>query len=329
MRASVRSTAILLLLSAGAPIRAEDAESNRTPVDDAAIRQAVINATVFLDTGGAELEKGASCINCHHAPLRRWALHEADRAGIQVDLDALQRLTANQLQKLAELQDDYRDKQWGHSLSAFYVLGNVDDVSSTVSGDLLHSLTDIIVVEQSADGSWKAAQQFANQRRPGRDADQVQTMWSVLALSAASGAEVTAARNRGLEWLNATEPGTTIDARALRVLIERQWGQPERRQQALMQLLKTQRPDGGWGWQPDDPGEAWATGLALYALSQSNEEELASVIDRGRSFLLNTQQADGSWQVQGKLTANSDMSSYFGTVWAIVGLCRALPPDAH
>ena len=40
----------------------------------------------------------------------------------------------------------------------------------------------------AADGSWKAANQFAKERRPKNDAQEVQTMWSVLALSRFIGA---------------------------------------------------------------------------------------------------------------------------------------------
>jgi hypothetical protein len=316
---------ILLFLSVASTGAGDDA-STSGPVDDAACRQAVVNATAFLDAGGAELEKGASCINCHHAPLRRWALREAARAGIAVDLDALQLATASQLEKLAEVKDDYRDKQWGHTLSAFYVLGDLGDASSSLAEDVLHELAKIIVAEQSADGSWEAAQQFGNQRRTSRDADQVQTMWSILALSRMEpNTESTAARDRGLDWLNAGEPGTTIDARALRFVIEQTFGQPERREEVLKPLRETQRPDGGWGWQPEDPSEAWPTGLALYALSQANDDGLRSVLSRGRQFLINTQNEDGSWLVEGKLTSSSEMASYFGTVWAIVGLSRTLP----
>jgi squalene-hopene/tetraprenyl-beta-curcumene cyclase len=140
-----------------------------------------------------------------------------------------------------------------------------------------------------------------------------------------SSAAATAARDRGVEWLSANEPGATIDARALRLLIEQGWGQAARRADALNELLEGQHPDGGWGWQPNDPSEAWPTGVALYVLSQCDDDGLDSAMHRGRDFLVNTQLDDGSWLVEGKLTSSSEMSSYFGTVWAIVGLSRTLP----
>src|SRR5687767_9985089 len=88
-------------------------------------RQAVVNALGYLRGDGAKLEKNASCINCHHAPLRGWALREAARIGVEVDADALQDDTTVTLQKLRKLKDNYRNQQWGHSLSSFFVLGGV------------------------------------------------------------------------------------------------------------------------------------------------------------------------------------------------------------
>ncbi len=149
-------------------------------------------------------------------------------------------------------------------------------------------------------------------------------MWSVLGLSRVK-SDNAVARKRGLEWIKSIEPGTTIDARALRLLIEQEFGQPESMQTLLKQLLDTQHADGGWGWQPDDPSGAWATGLAMYALSEvKTDQRLESHMIRARDFLLKTQQEDGSWFVEGKLTKNAKMSSYFGTVWAVVGLSRTL-----
>ncbi len=150
---------------------AEETASKRVVTDDAAAkyRQSIVNAVALLDGKNAKPEHSASCINCHHAPLRGWALREAARAGVPVDLAALENATSSQLEKLSEFNDDYRNKQWGHSLATFYMVGNLDDVSPTLSVDARSKLVEVITAEQSADGSWKAAQQFANQRRPKRD----------------------------------------------------------------------------------------------------------------------------------------------------------------
>lgn len=288
-------------------------------------RQVVANAMKYLDAGGAELEKDASCINCHHAPLRGWALREASRVGLTVDLKALRDTTAVQLQKLLELKDDYRGKQWGHSLSTFYVLSGIDDGAEPMPKDVVANLSQMIVAEQTPEGVWKAAQQFGNQRRPKKDADQAQTMWTILALSRLDSHDgAAAARERAAQWLSTTEPGTTIDVQVLRLIVEQRLGKPERAAELAIKLVESQHEDGGWGWQPDDNSEAWPVGLVLYALSTPGDNAPVAAIEKAKTFLAKTQKEDGSWLVEGKLTKNSQMSSYFGTAWAIIGLSQTL-----
>jgi squalene-hopene/tetraprenyl-beta-curcumene cyclase len=283
-------------------------------------------ALEYLDGPGADLAKNSSCINCHHAPLRAWALREAALAGLPVDANRLQEAVAEQVKKVIDLRDNYRDKQWGHSLSAFFALSAPDKAPPDWEKESAGALREILLAEQGADGSWKAANQFAGQRRPQRDADQAQTLWSLLALDRMeSSDESRAAHQRATEWLASVEPGKTIDVRALRVAAELRWGTPERAEALLAELTSAQHDDGGWGWQPDDPSDAWGTGLALYALSLAGDRASAPAIDRARGFLIAAQQADGSWTVEGKLSKNSKMATYFGAAWAIIGLSRTMP----
>jgi squalene-hopene/tetraprenyl-beta-curcumene cyclase len=291
-------------------------------------RPAIARAMEYLDGPGAGLVKGASCTNCHHAPLRTWALREAAEAGLPVDRDQLQAAEADQVKKVIELQDAYRDKQWGHSLSAFLVLG-AGEKSPATETESASALREILLTEQTADGSWKAANQFASQRRPQRDADQAQTLWSLLALDRLESSDRSqAAHQRAGEWLASVEPGKTIDVRALRVAAELRWGTPQRAEALLAELVAAQHAYGGWGWQPDDPSDAWATGLALYALSLAGDRAPRPAQDRGREFLIGAQQADGSWTVEGKLSKDSKMATYFGAAWAIIGLSRTMPSDS-
>lgn len=315
----ISSLLIAAILGAAPAVEAGGNESQRA---------AVAKAIGFLDGAGAKLEKDASCINCHHAPLRFWALREAERAGVTVDVKGLVESTKTQVKNVLELKDDYRDKQWGHSLSSYFLLGAAEQDALALDKESAGNLLQIIVAEQRPDGSWTAAQQFGNQRRPKKDANEAQTIWSLLALARLEPSEpAQAAREKGLKWLASTEPGTTIDTRALRLLVERRWGTPERTDERLAAFLKSQRPDGGWGWQPDDASDAWATGLALFALSSLGDKLPAAAVENAKGFLAKTQREDGSWLVEGKLTKNSDMASYFGTAWAIIGLARTMPNE--
>jgi ankyrin repeat protein len=61
-------------------------------------------------------------------------------------------------------------------------------------------------------------------------------------------------------------------------------------------LKAAQNQDGSWSLLPGIPGEAYATGEALYALHVSGEVPTAdAVYERGVQWLLRNQLADGSW----------------------------------
>jgi hypothetical protein len=70
---------------------------------------------------------------------------------------------------------------------------------------------------------------------------------------------------------------------------------------AAWDLLRTQRPDGGWSQLETMEPDAYATATALVALHQAGG--LATnhpAYVRGVEFLLKTQQADGSWYVKSR-----------------------------
>jgi squalene cyclase len=74
-------------------------------------------------------------------------------------------------------------------------------------------------------------------------------------------------------------------------------------QSAARSLLATQRPDGGWAQIPTLTSDAYATGQALAALTESRALPVSSAaFQRGVQFLLRTQSADGSWYVQSRAT---------------------------
>ena len=79
--------------------------------------------------------------------------------------------------------------------------------------------------------------------------------------------------------------------------------------------------------------DAFATGLALYVLSGQKAKGVDEAVRRGRAFLVQTQQADGSWPMssrpaepKGPGPASSlGPIRYVGTAWATIGLVRSSP----
>jgi squalene cyclase len=105
---------------------------------------------------------------------------------------------------------------------------------------------------------------------------------------------------------------------------------------AVQELLAAQRRDGAWSQLPGMPPDAYATGLALYALHTAADFKVGAPAYRaGVAWLLRTQMPDGSWYVQ---THTHPLQPYFesgfpyahhqwiaaaGTSWASLALLFA------
>lgn len=283
-------------------------------------------AVAFLKDDNLKLVSGKSCVNCHHGPVRGWSLREAARISGETVSETLEATTDSQLGFLQERAGSYRARKWGHSLAMFYAV-SLSETSDRLDDSLKKQLTGIILDQQTEHGTWQAANQFKNQRRPDGEGEEVQTMWGVLALSRLSSTdEVAKAIVRAQNWLKSTKRGTTIDSRVLRLLLESRKRVSGQVDSLLSELLNAQHNDGGWGWQKEDESDAWATGMALYALSQLELADKSDSVARGRAFLESTQTKNGSWHVEGKLKKNPEMASYFGTAWAVIGLAKTHQP---
>lgn len=70
---------------------------------------------------------------------------------------------------------------------------------------------------------------------------------------------------------------------------------------AARSVLALQRPDGGWGGNQHMPSDAYATGRALLALSESNAVRVSDPAwQKGLTYLLSTQFPDGAWHVRSR-----------------------------
>ena len=79
--------------------------------------------------------------------------------------------------------------------------------------------------------------------------------------------------------------------------------------------------------------DAFATGLAMYVLTQSPSNEMREPLLRARDFLVKTQQADGSWLMKSRPAPPPGPGParyltpirYWGSAWATIGLVQPLP----
>ena len=95
---------------------------------------------------------------------------------------------------------------------------------------------------------------------------------------------------RANQWLNSMQPQNVLDRAAILLAL------PDSAPTHLDALLAAQTSDGGWGPHPHAPAEAFDTAVALLALHGVRDgRNAAAAIERGRTFLVKLQLADGSW----------------------------------
>lgn len=173
---------------------------------------------------------------------------------------------------------------------------------------------------QLPDGSWKPKGQLSGLNRAAGEAVALTTMWTALALGPTSDAS-----RKAVEFIRKAPPGTTTEWLVVRSLLE---SSPE----LLRELRQRQNADGGWGAVKDAASDAFATGLALYALGSPQDD----AVRRGRKFLADSQTEDGSWTVSAaswtkpnstpeRIRRLDPIFRYWGTSWATLGLSRTLP----
>src|SRR5262249_42374837 len=160
------------------------------------------------------------------------------------------------------------------------------------------AMTMVLARQQHPEGAW----QFALPRVPMQSSFFTFTALAIRALRAyapkASAGEVAERIGRAKAWLLKTPPQTSED-RASRLLGLKWAGATEEEiRQAADALRADQRKDGGWAQLADMQSDAYATGLALYALhTAGGVSRTDPLYQQGVQFLLRTQEEDGSWFV--------------------------------
>ncbi len=103
-------------------------------------------------------------------------------------------------------------------------------------------------------------------------------------------------------------------------------------------LAALQREDGGWSQLPTLPSDAYATGIALFALYEAGVPVKARVYQAGLRYLLSTQAADGTWHVKSRSLAfqpyfesgypygRDQWMSAAGAAYATLAIAAALQP---
>jgi hypothetical protein len=294
---------IAALEAAGAKPGTPVALPKRQPAGPRTPAQASQIGLALLQRASTEFFKQSGCVGCHNQPISVMAFSAAHAGGIEGDaavnqehIKMIEAEWARSLEPLLQKREGggFADPP-AYSLLALHAAGyRPNPVTDT--------LALYIAGAQLRDGSWKvdgASRSPIQEGNIGRAAIAVRAMQ--LYAPPARRAEMDAHIARARAWLFAAKPFTNDD-HAMRLLAFR-WLDFSAAEVdgAARSLLQAQRPDGGWGQNPNLPSDAYATGESLWALREAGILRPSdAAYRRGVKFLLDTQWEDGAWYVRSR-----------------------------
>jgi ankyrin repeat protein len=319
---------------AKAPAHRDDQPPMQRTIRPASVQRAVSAALPPLQQSEQTITQTRNCVTCHQHSLVAMTAGVARKHGFMVN----ETIAAEErLHVLKDLDGRANQLLLGTgidpvlSVYALAGLAGENEPPSRATDAVVHYL----VLRQREDGRWPK-----ENYRPPSDGSEFQfTALAVRGLQAYApkgrSQEISARIGKARNWLKKAAPADTIDA-AFR-LLGLVWAHADRAAigKAVTDLAQ-QRADGGWSQLPTLPSDAYATGLALYALHEAGTLPVNNpAYRRGVDFLLRTQLADGSWFVptrsfplveyskSGFPHGRSQFISAAGTCWAVMALSPA------
>jgi len=280
--------------------------------DAAQVRRTIERGLQFLGKAGDDWMAERNCLACHHMPLLIQAHAEAQRRGFNVDQRKLDEWT------------DWSLLGLDRSQGGIEVLAELAVALPAAAPQLRPRL----LAAQQKDGLWNPGNQFLSmQQRTPAEAREATTRLTLLALLALDGD--LQARDRALAGLGPIKAADSTETLAWRALLAK----GDETNAAIAELLKRQRPDGGWAWRTGEwISDSLATGEVLYSLK--GVPSATEAVARGRDWLVSHQAVDGSWPIQSQLISKlsrkdftnvNAIYAFWGTAWATIGLLQEVP----
>ncbi len=319
--------AVLKLLGATPAPAAPEAGFGKGPGTPAAL------ARIEQGTEGFFAQSG--CNGCHHSHLTSFVASRAKTAGLSPQPALME---ARGLRLKAEIARSFSASQQmlaggGDIDSVMYWLLEAQGLGGERTAEA-EMLARYLWAKQMPDGSWS---QHGVSRSPIEEADlhrTALTVWLAPRFTNPALAPMVPARvEQARRWLEAQTARTT-DERAMKLLgLKWAGGAPAMIEKAAKDLGAAQQRDGSWGGNRHLRGDAYSTGLALFALREggawpANHPKLAA----GARWLKRTQHEDGTWLVRSRAPkfqpyfesgfpyGPDQWISAAGTAWAVAGL---------
>ena len=266
------------------------------------IRHAVTKSISLLESSRDEYTHHRNCFSCHHQGVPGIGLSIARSRKYPVNDELWKKQIAFTADFLTRDRERYvsGQGQGGQVDTAGYAMLTLE------LGEYKSDATTSAVVEYLLNRDKERAFWPTTSRRPPSEASAFTTTY--LALRALKSFATTEQQDRvklrftkAREWLIATPPKDTED-RVFRLWALKLVGADESIiEQSTRDLVRTQRPDGGWSQIDSIESDAYATGSALVVLHLAGNVDVHdAVYERGVRFLLRTQREDGSWYVHSR-----------------------------
>lgn len=307
------------------------------------VRAAVTKSLTLLQASGRTWIEKSGCVSCHHQALPAVSIALAQRRGFRVDEEATRQRIQATLARFTQPREELLQGPAGIGL----VVGGVLNAGYALVGlgaarvppnPTTDAMAHFIAARQLADGRFRSPDPG---RLPLEGSDVTATALAIRSLQVyappALEAETTRIVTRARNWLLSAKPiGTEEKASQLRGL---GWAGADKRETARLSaaLAAEQRADGGWAQLPELASDAYATGQTLVALHDAGGLAATSdVYRKGVTFLLKSQQADGSWLVVSRARGTqpyfesgfphgtNQFISAAGTAWATTALLLSL-----
>ncbi|GIW99904.1 MAG: squalene--hopene cyclase [Pirellulaceae bacterium] len=305
-------------------------EQQPLPADRERLRRTAIQRAlpIIVERGQWWIEK-KDCVSCHRIGNMLWTLRLAKQRGCVLP-DISQDWFSWAVQS-SQATDEKGVTDAEKNREGIVQLLAADRVSPFIPSEIKRAWIDMMLATQEEDGCWQPGGQLPSQKRPEAETRIVSAMWIGLALARENDARARTAVQRVLQTVDRVE-GIPVSTEwyAVQLLLAQATNDADRQRDAIAALVQEQHPDGGWGWLLAEPGDALATGLALFALASTDREltepEMANAVQAAEGFLLSTQQFDGGWKVPGTKKNKKmpqETASYWGTCWATMGLLQS------
>ena len=282
----------------------------------------------FLSREVPRWSRENKCFSCHNNGDAARALYAASALGYRVPRAALTD-TTDWLQHPDRWEDNkgdpaFSDKrlatiQFTSALAAAIETKHAPDRSALLAA------ARALEAQQNTDGAWSIEPAGAL-GSPATYGTQLATAAVIRSLVTVGDRSVAAARGRAQRWLGERATDNVLSAAAALIGLhgDETPVASAKRKECLKLIRRSQARDGGWGPYPDSPPEPFDTAVVLLALMENRDGgEFKSLLHSGRDYLIETQNADGSWPETTRPALGESYAQRISTTgWATLALLR-------